>query len=104
MAVHPNYTGFGLFKNDELIGFTSGWTTVRVYCGKQLELDNVIINNTMHSKGYGKWFMDEIEKWAIEQQYETIELNSYVANSRSHKFYFNQDYKIIGYHFEKKLP
>ena len=33
----------------------------------------------------------------------TVELNTYVTNDRSHKFYFNQGYSILGYHFQKEL-
>lgn len=98
----PNYTCFGLYLNDELIGISSGWTTVRIYCGKQLELDNVIIDSKLQSKGYGKYFMNEIKAWSIKNNYASIGLNTYVQNSRSHKFYFNEGFKILGLHFEKK--
>ncbi|WP_010521416.1 GNAT family N-acetyltransferase [Aquimarina agarivorans] len=103
MFTYTNYVCFGFFVSDELIGLTSGWTTTRFYCGKQLEIDNVVIDAAYQSKGYGRIFESEIKEWCSKRDYDTIELNSYVFNSRSHKFYFNQDYKIIGYHFQKKL-
>ena len=103
MTELPGYKCFGLFENNELIGISSGWTSIRIYCGKQLELDNVIINKNLHSKGLGNWFLDKINNWASQNEYDSIELNTYVENSRSHKFYFNQGYKILGYHFQKKL-
>lgn len=98
-----NYTCFGLYLNDELIGISSGWTTVRIYCGKQLELDNVIIDSKIQSQGYGKYFMNEIKDWSIKNDYKSIGLNTYVQNSRSHKFYFNEGFNILGLHFEKKI-
>jgi len=103
MAQMPNYNCFGLFIDKELIGISSGWTTVRIYCGKQLELDNVIISSTIQSKGYGKYFMKSIQEWCIQNGYESLSLNTYVQNSRSHKFYFNEDFKILGFHFEKRI-
>lgn len=103
MFQFKNYKCFGLFKNDLLIGVSSGWITVRLYSGKQLEIDNVIINSTIQSKGYGKFFINEIESWAITNNCKTIELNTYVQNNRSHKFYFNQGYSILGFHFQKHL-
>lgn len=99
----PNYKCFGLYLNDELIGISSAWTTVRIYCGKQLELDNVIIDSKIQSKGYGKHFINSIQEWSISNNYESLSLNTYVQNSRSHKFYFNEEFKILGFHFEKKL-
>ena len=49
MSSLPNYVCFGLFFNNVLIGISSGWTTVRIYCGKQLELDNVCLLYTSPS-------------------------------------------------------
>ncbi len=86
------YTCFGIFQNDKLVGISSGWTTVRLYSGKQLEVDNVIIDKTLQSKGIGKHFFECIENWAKQNEYKTIELNTYVQNSKSHKFYFNLGY------------
>lgn len=98
-----NYTCFGLFENDKLIGVSSGWTTVRLYCGKQLELDNVIIDKELQSKGLGKIFFDKIEAWSLQNNYKSLSLNTYVSNSRSHKFYYNQGYSILGFHFQKLI-
>lgn len=98
-----NYKCFGFYENDQLIGVSSGWVTVRLYSDKQLEIDNVIISDKIQSKGYGKIFINKIETWAIENGCKTIELNTYVQNDRSHKFYFNQGFKILGFHFQKKL-
>jgi len=103
MFEFENYTCFGLFQDDALIGISSGWTTVRFYSGKQLELDNVIIESEMRSSGLGKSFLSLIEKWAKDKSYQTIELNTYVQNGRSHKFYFNIGYQILGLHFQKHI-
>ena len=99
----PTYTCFGLFENKQLIGICSAWTTVRLYSGKQIEIDNVIINPNLQSKGYGSQFLAYIESWVKEKNCLTIELNTYVQNSRSHKFYYNHGYKVLGFHFQKNL-
>lgn len=103
MFKYPTYQCFGLFLENQLIGISSGWITVRYYSGKQLEVDNVIIDQRIQSKGYGKKFFEWIEEWALQNQCKSIELNTYVQNARSHKFYFNLGYSILGFHFCKKL-
>jgi GNAT superfamily N-acetyltransferase len=103
MFEFDNYICFGLYLNDTLIGITCAWIMIRIYCGKQIEIENVILDSKHQSKGYGNILLNYIEKWAIENDCETIELNTYVQNPRSHKFYFNNDYKILGFHFQKKL-
>ena len=64
MFEFSTYNCFGLFLNDQLIGISSGWITIRLYSGKQFEVDNVIINSSDQSKGYGKKFFEFIENWA----------------------------------------
>ena len=103
MFQFPSYNCFGLFVGEKLIGISSGWITVRLYSGKQLEVDNVIIDNNIQSKGYGKKFFELIENWAKENGCKTIELNTYVQNSRSHKFYYNLGFSILGFHFWKHI-
>lgn len=99
----PTYKCFGVFLDEKLIGISSGWLTIRLYSGKQLEVDNVFIDDNIQSKGYGKIFFGFIEKWAKENGCKTMELNTYVQNTRSHKFYYNSGYSILGFHFWKHL-
>ncbi len=99
-----NYICFGLYHQKQLVGICSAWTTVRFYSGKQLEIDNVIIDESKRSQGLGGKFLRVIEDWARDNDYQTMELNSYVDNAPSHKFYFDKGYKILGFHFLKKLP
>ncbi|CAL2090790.1 GNAT family N-acetyltransferase [Tenacibaculum sp. 190524A02b] len=104
MFTFPTYYCFGLIDTeDKIIGISSGWITHKLYSKKQLEIDNVIIDPNIQSKGYGKIFLEKIDDWAKNYGCKTLELNTYVTNNRSHKFYFNNGYSIIGYHFQKQL-
>lgn len=94
---------FGIYKGQKLIGVSGGWITVRLYSGKQLEIDNFIIDPDIQSNGYGQQLLDAMQNWALTQNCETIELNTYVQNSRSHKFYHRNDFSILGFHFQKKI-
>lgn len=99
----PAYHCFGLWKNGKLVAMSNGWITVRFYSGKQLEVDNVIVDPDIRSQGIGKYFFAHIQDWAIKNECKTIELNTFVQNSKSHKFYFNEGYAILGFHFQKML-
>lgn len=98
-----NYHSFGFYKDKELVGLCSGWITVRIYSGKQLEIDNVIIDSNCQSKGLGKQFIQLIEDWAAACDCNSVELNAYLNNTRGHKFYHNQGYEILGFHYRKKI-
>lgn len=103
MFSYKNYHCFGLFKNDILIGISGAWITTRVYSGKQLEIDHFVIDENKRSTGLGKLFLDEIENWAKSQNCLHIELNAYVQTEKAHKFYFRNEFKILGFHFQKKV-
>lgn len=75
----------------------------RHYAGKSCEPDHVFIKSHFQNKGIGKKIFKFIFDYARERGCETSELNSYVHNFKSHKFYMNHRYVIKGYHFLKKL-
>ncbi|MHA7843570.1 MAG: GNAT family N-acetyltransferase [Winogradskyella sp.] len=54
-------------------------------------------------KGLGKLFMGWIHRYCKEKGCNSVELNTYVENHPSHKFYYNEGFQILGYHFLKKL-
>ena len=103
MFQFPTYHCFCVFQNGRPIALSNGWITVRIYSGKQLEVDNVVVDPDLRSQGVGKFFFAHIQDWAIKNDCKTIELNTFVQNSKSHKFYFNEGYKILGFHFQKGL-
>jgi len=101
--IKQNYECAVVYNNNELIGVTGLWYCTRHYSGRSVELDHVFIKKDHRNKGLGKKFMDWIENYIMPKGYEAIELNTYVQNYPSHKFYYNQGYNILGYHFLKEL-
>lgn len=98
-----NYECFGIFLEEELVGVFGLWFMTRHYAGRSCEPDHIYLLEEHRNKGLGKKLFEFIYKYAEEKACETSELNSYVSNYRSHKFYLNEGYEIKGYHFLKKL-
>lgn len=98
-----NYECFGVYLGEELIGVFGLWFMTRHYAGKSCEPDHVILKPEYQNRGFGKQIFEFIFDYAREKGCETSELNSYVQNFKSHKFYMNHGYVIKGYHFLKKL-
>ncbi len=99
-----NYECAGVFDDtDDLIGISGLWFCTRHYVGKSVELDHVYIKPEHRNNGLGKQFMSWIEDYVKRKGYQSMELNAYVQNYPSHKFYYNEGYEILGYHFLKKL-
>lgn len=98
-----NYECFGIYQEEALIGVFGMWFMTRHYAGRSCEPDHIYIEETYRNQGVGKKLFEFIYSYAREKGCETSELNSYVHNFKSHKFYLNEDYVIKGYHFLKKL-
>ncbi|WP_084519494.1 GNAT family N-acetyltransferase [Christiangramia echinicola] len=98
-----NYECFGIYLENRLIGVFGLWFMTRHYAGRSCEVDHIFIEEELQGKGIGKSLFEFIHQYAASKDCETIELNSYVENFGSHKFYMNLGYIIRGYHFLKKL-
>ena len=103
MASLPNYECIGLFIDNALVGICGLWYTTRHYIGRSAEPDHVIIDESLRGSGLGKQFFSWIDNYVKEKGCEAIELNTYVTNQKSHKFYMNDGYNIYAYHFLKVL-
>ncbi|ARV05182.1 hypothetical protein BTO04_00055 [Polaribacter sp. SA4-10] len=103
MSEHTNYECVGMFVDGTLVGITGLWYTTRHYIGKSAEPDHVIIDDNFRGQNLGKQFFRWIDKHVKNNGCEAIELNAYLSNPKSHKFYYNEGYNIYGFHFLKVL-
>ncbi len=101
--LNQNYECFGVFLKDEIVGVFGIWFMTRHYAGKSCEPDHIYIKPEYQNRGIGKEIFEFIFSYCREKGCETSELNAYVQNFKSHKFYMNHGYVIKGYHFLKKL-
>lgn len=98
-----NYECAVIYGGDEIIGVSGMWFCTRHYTGKSVELDHVYISENYRGQGLGKRFMEWLQSYAEEKGCKSMELNTYVNNYPSHKFYYNEGYEAWGYHFFKKI-
>ncbi len=99
--VTQNYEWADIFDGEKLIGVSGMWFCTRHYSGKSVEVDYVYIDDDYRGKGLGKQFFKWIYNYVKQKGYEAVELNTYVQNYPSHKFYYNEGFKILGYYFVK---
>ena len=98
-----NYECIGLFDKNKLIGICGLWYSTRHYIGKSAEVDHVIIDDKYRNMGLGQIFFKWIYNYLKEKGCEGTELNTFVNNRKSHKFYYNEGYEIFGFHMVKIL-
>ena len=103
MASLPNYECIGLYIDGNLVGISGLWYATKHYIGKSAQPDHVIIDASFKGKNIGKHFFKWIDNHVKSKGCEAIELDAYVSNPKSHKFYYNEGYNIYGFHFLKIL-
>ncbi len=92
-----------IWDKERIIGVCGLWYCTRHYSGRSVEVDHVYIEDAYRGQRLGKQFFEWIYTHISSKEVETIELNAYVGNSGAHKFYLNEGFHIIGYHFLKTL-
>jgi GNAT superfamily N-acetyltransferase len=97
------YHCFGLFKDNVILATAGFWIGVRFYCGKYMYINNFVVDENTRSQGIGKNLLDFLEGEAKKYKCKALVLDSYVHNSRAHRFYFREGYIISNFHFKKDL-
>jgi GNAT superfamily N-acetyltransferase len=101
--VKQDYRCVGIFDDDKLIGCSGLWILTKYYVGRHIEPDNVVILTEYRGQGIGKKLMEWIYDYAIANGCEASELNCYITNEAGQKFWMNEGYKILGFHYQKKF-
>jgi GNAT superfamily N-acetyltransferase len=94
-----NYGQVGVFEGDICLGLSGFWIGTKLWCGKYLELDNIVVSKTQRSQGIGKLMFDFLHKKALENDCTMLSLDSYTTNFKAHKFFYNEGFAPKGFHF-----
>ena len=97
------YKCIGVYEGAKLIGICGVWQLNKLYAGKHLEPDNVIIDPEYQGKGIGNLIMEFLFKYAKEIGCEGTEVNCYSSNTRGMKFWQSHGYETLGYHLVKRF-
>ena len=95
------YKCIGVYDQDELIGICGVWVLNKLYAGKHVEPDNVIISPQYQGKGIGDLMLNFLDDYAKEMGCDRAEVNCYAKNVRGKKFWENQGYEALGFHLIK---
>jgi len=101
LAEHPHYHAFGAFMDGKLAGLASAWIATKVWCGKYLELDNLVVDPEQRSAGLGSALIQHLEEFARAEGCLLAVLDSYTSNHASHRLYHRLGFEIWGFHFVK---
>lgn len=73
------------------------------YCGRRLEVEDLVTAEATRSHGYGKTLLAWLEARARREGCPTITLQSATHRDRAHRFYFREGFHILAFHFSKRI-
>jgi GNAT superfamily N-acetyltransferase len=100
---NTHYQLLAMYNEAELVAISGYWVGWKLYCGKYLEPDNVVVDEAWRSKGLGEKLQIELERIANLNGCLAMMLDAYMGNVAGHKFYERHGYEKKGYHFVKTL-
>lgn len=101
LAEHAHYHAFGAFVEGELAAVASAWIATKVWCGRYLEIDNIVVDPARRSSGLGSALIQHLEAFGREKDCKLAVLDSYTSNHASHRLYHRLGFEIWGFHFVK---
>ncbi len=101
--IAQGYQCAGLYLDKQLIGICGIWIMTKFYIGKHIEPDNVYILPEYRKLGFGKRLLEWVQEYGKAQGCTASELNCYVNNETGNRFWEQEGFAKIGYHYQKPL-
>lgn len=98
-----NYAQLAAFRDGQCLAICGFWIGTKLWCGRYLELDNVVVRAECRSSGIGKLLTEYLEAKASAIGCSIMVLDAYTHNFGAHRFYYNQGFGPKGFHFVKVL-
>ncbi len=102
-ADHSHYHLIGAFISGKMVGLSGAWIGTKIWCGKFLEIDNLVVHPDHRSARVGSQLIEHLEGIARAENCQVITLDSYTSNHPSHRLYHRLGFEIWGFHFVKPL-
>jgi ribosomal protein S18 acetylase RimI-like enzyme len=100
---HLHYELIGAFTAGKLAGVAGAWIATKIWCGRYLEIDNLVVDSEQRSSGIGSLLIRHFETLALARDCKIIVLDSYTGNHPSHRLYHRLGFEIWGFHFVKPV-
>jgi ribosomal protein S18 acetylase RimI-like enzyme len=100
---HPHYHTACAYRGSLMAGFAGAWIATKIWCGRYLEIDNLVVDPDVRSAGIGTALIRHFECVAATHDCKVLALDSYVSNHASHRLYHRLGFEIWGFHFIKPL-
>lgn len=98
--------GFRMFaarRGDGVVGVAGVRPMELLYCGRILQIDDLVVSSAERSTGVGKALVDHVKAVAWAESRSEVHLDSGLARTDAHRFYEREGFERLGYHFRIRL-
>lgn len=90
--------------DDKLAYSVAGFRTLNfLFSGKTLYIDDLATHSAHRKKGYAALLMDYLKKYAKENGYDNLSLDSGFQRKDAHRLYLNCGLEVASLHFSREV-
>lgn len=94
------YTLLAVYDGDEVVGAVGYRIGRRLYCGKYLHVDNLVVKQDRRGEGISHAIIEHLKQAAKVAGCDTMLADSYIDNRRAQKIFMREGFYIRGFHMK----
>lgn len=99
VMIPHNYGQVCVIEHGECIGLSGYWIGSKLWCGKYIECDNVVVAKKHRRRGVANLIFDFLKQKAQKEGCSMLALDSYTDNFEAHRFFYTEGFVPRGFHF-----
>ena len=99
MRVTDGFRVFAAMRDGAVVGVAGVRPMELLYCGRILQIDDLVVSDAERSTGVGKALVDHVKAVARAEGRSEVHLDSGLARTDAHRFYDREGFERLGYHF-----
>jgi GNAT superfamily N-acetyltransferase len=99
MRVADGFRVFAAMRDGAVVGVAGVRPMELLYCGRILQIDDLVVSDAERSTGVGKALVDHVKAVAKAEGRSEVHLDSGLARTDAHRFYDREGFERLGYHF-----
>lgn len=99
MRLTDGFRVFAAVRGDAVVGVAGVRPMELLYCGRILQIDDLVVSEAERSRGVGKALIDHVKAQARAEGRSEVHLDSGMFRHDAHRFYDREGFERLGYHF-----